>query len=860
MAETDFQREKIYLAALLHDIGKFYQRADTGSVKSSKFLEETVKNNIDFFCKQKPYGYSHVHVLWTAQFFQDFKNIFRNVIPKGNEVNHDTGLDTITQLSASHHNPGNSILQYIIQKADHLSSGADRTAERAEKDFEDENKWDSFKKKRMVSIFESLHKESDYGDYNYRIPVKAVELSKGYFPIEKSTNYPEYDKLWGEFISDFNNIQSDNLVCFSETFLELLRKYTSNIPSSTMHLRDVSLFDHLKTTAAFAIALYDYINAKNKLSKFDIAPGESPFLMIGGDLSGIQSFIYDIVSKNAAKNLKGRSFYLQVLADSIIQTILNELKLYQANIIYASGGGFYLLAPNTTTTVEKIKELEVSISNKVFDAHNTSIYFALDYTSISFPDIFDHKIGDNWKGLIEKLNRKKRQRYHNKLIDQYGSFFTQIKPSEKQLRDNITGEDIYNEEDVKKVDNLTLKFSTYEQIELGKNLKNTKFWITSSDAVTYWEKEKIHGYNACNFGIYHYFISEKQLERSKELLKGSGDRIKIKSINETNFVQQGVIGKNNIYGFDFYGGNDFPSFDYDTEIDNVIYRKDEPKTFDLLAGEGDFKRLGVLRMDVDNLGQIFINGIDKERRTFSRYSTLSRNLDFFFKGYINTIWKKKPYNENSYILYSGGDDLFIIGRWDILIQLAEEIRKDFKEFTVNNKNLTISGGIAILPPKFPIMKGAEEAGRAEHIAKTYSVKLNDNNLVEKNAFTLLGMALGWENEFQKVKKLKEKLVSFLSSEQLPKALNSNIYRFYELRTHQFSKNLNESWRWQMAYQFTRMANRLRNEEAMNILHQIKTDAFANTWKGTPVAKNYHSLELIFLAARWAELELRTNKK
>ncbi|MBO7429229.1 MAG: HD domain-containing protein, partial [Paludibacteraceae bacterium] len=36
----DATREKVYLAALLHDIGKFYQRADTGSVGSSTHLKD----------------------------------------------------------------------------------------------------------------------------------------------------------------------------------------------------------------------------------------------------------------------------------------------------------------------------------------------------------------------------------------------------------------------------------------------------------------------------------------------------------------------------------------------------------------------------------------------------------------------------------------------------------------------------------------------------------------------------------------------------------------------------------------------------------------------------------------------------
>ena len=41
-------RERIYLAALLHDIGKFYQRADQGSVRTSKYLKEHCKDESSF--------------------------------------------------------------------------------------------------------------------------------------------------------------------------------------------------------------------------------------------------------------------------------------------------------------------------------------------------------------------------------------------------------------------------------------------------------------------------------------------------------------------------------------------------------------------------------------------------------------------------------------------------------------------------------------------------------------------------------------------------------------------------------------------------------------------------------------------
>lgn len=64
------EKERIYLAALLHDIGKFYQRADTGSVQTSKYLKEHGKEE-STFCPKYGNRYTHKHVLWTVQFIED---------------------------------------------------------------------------------------------------------------------------------------------------------------------------------------------------------------------------------------------------------------------------------------------------------------------------------------------------------------------------------------------------------------------------------------------------------------------------------------------------------------------------------------------------------------------------------------------------------------------------------------------------------------------------------------------------------------------------------------------------------------------------------------------------------------------
>lgn len=90
----DNVREKLYLAALLHDIGKFYQRADHGSVSKSMFLKGEYKSESSF-CPMYNGRYTHKHVLWTAQFMDEHKSIFPQQDVKE--------LDDLIHIAAGHH-------------------------------------------------------------------------------------------------------------------------------------------------------------------------------------------------------------------------------------------------------------------------------------------------------------------------------------------------------------------------------------------------------------------------------------------------------------------------------------------------------------------------------------------------------------------------------------------------------------------------------------------------------------------------------------------------------------------------------------------------------------------------------------
>lgn len=180
--------------------------------------------------------------------------------------------------------------------------------------------------------------------------------------------------------------------------------------------------------------------------------------------------------------------------------------------------------------------------------------------------------------------------------------------------------------------------------------------------------------------------------------------------------------------------------DYVARKDNgQVYEFEELAASSGLGDDKGIKRLGVLRADVDNLGAAFIGGFISEGSdkfkygTLSRYADLSRDLAMFFKVAVNkmaqgdvqgfgrsvipfTIWaNKKVTTRKTHVIYSGGDDVFLVGAWDELLELAIDIREKLAEVTDNK--ITMSAGLALFSPFYPISQMAAITGLLESVAK-----------------------------------------------------------------------------------------------------------------------------------------------
>ena len=168
------------------------------------------------------------------------------------------------------------------------------------------------------------------------------------------------------------------------------------------------------------------------------------------------------------------------------------------------------------------------------------------------------------------------------------------------------------------------------------------------------------------------------------------------------------------------------------------------------------KKLAMFKADIDNLGLVFSQSLGK-RMSFSRYADLSHLMHYFFSSFYAWFVENRQdqngnfYKERIYTVFSGGDDLCILGSWDTVMQFALDFRKALAQFTNNNPSVTISGGVALVNPNVPVRNIADEA--EELLEKS---KAKDG----KNAITVFGTTVSWdeyENCLQDGKFLQEQL-------------------------------------------------------------------------------------------------------
>ena len=569
---------------------------------------------------------------------------------------------------------------------------------------------------------------------NTKIDKKNSKTHKGCLTDEKSmASRQAYVDLYNTLKQSFDAKSIDAM-----TVNELLQTYensTSYVPVDIRRQKhsDVSLYMHSKLTAAIATSLklyYDDQGLYNYKEYFFTNIKESrnreAFMMISADISGIQDFIYTVPSKGALKSLRGRSVYLEILLESVIDSLLEELNLTRCNVIYSGGGHFYILAPNTESAKEVVVDTQDSVNTWLLKHVGTKLYIAMGTASCSGRDLRDGKMQHKlFADASRNADNSKMTRYNEKTLQDL--FNPNSSLNTVQLGDrecsicHTSSVELHRYGDggafaCSMCDSLfKLGEGLVQKCDVLLGIVHTNEELEAMYSIPIYDKDQ----------MFLYIIPQVQMEKVR-------DTVNWKRLYLINATATGTYVANRLWLADYVA----------REEDTSVYEFSELAK---LCGDADVgvERLGVLRADVDNLGAAFINGFinDKSKHTykfntFSRYADLSRALSMFFKVGVNQIvsgasgsdineryhlWddfgEKKGH---IHVIYSGGDDLFLVGPWDELLEVGIDIRNRLQEFS--DGKVTISAGLGMFAPSFPIIKMAEITGELESTAKDMPIK------------------------------------------------------------------------------------------------------------------------------------------
>ena len=133
-----------------------------------------------------------------------------------------------------------------------------------------------------------------------------------------------------------------------------------------------------------------------------------------------------------------------------------------------------------------------------------------------------------------------------------------------------------------------------------------------------------------------------------------------------------------------------------------------PLTFQELAqrSRGD-TRLAVLKADVDDMGTR-VGQIATADLSYGQLRSFSRTLHKFFGERIQDLLADRwPL---VYTLYAGGDDLLLVGPWNVVLDFAGDLAGEFHAGPANAFGpLTFSAGVVMTPYRVPIRHAVERA-------------------------------------------------------------------------------------------------------------------------------------------------------
>lgn len=815
---------RVALAAYLHDLGKFAERA--GAFDKDPRLDA----HLTLYCPMRQAGesrwFTHRHAAHTALAFDLIEKHLPDLL--GGEPSPFVGrvragdnedieaTDSLINAAAAHHKP-DTFLQWVVATADRVASGFEREEFEQYNASKDETRQglDHFTA-RLLTLFEQIRiseQPSSDSALQFRYPLKPLAPqtifpveANGYESRDQERAKREYARLWDEFVAGLEAVprsHRSNWPLWLDHFDSLWLAFTHAIPAATaFNIKpEVSLYDHSRATAALAVALWrwhhahgqtDSAAARAMRERTDYA--EPKLLLIQGDFFGIQNFLFAAggeTSKQAAKLLRGRSFQVSLFIELAALRILDELALPPTSQVLNAAGKFLIVVANTDEirkTLDRVRgEFDAWFLEHTFGMAGIGVA----WEAASCNDFLKGRQGQPspYSNLLERLHQSlERAKYRRfdlcarvaPLLP--GTFPHRVceyngrLPADRERSDNnpascaLSRDQIKIGEALPKFDRLlVLRDEAAPDSYAGGHLCPLELAIFGY-ALAFTGAEDASG----RFGA---FAREQLLCRCWDFSSAqSGDATGEQSL-WTGYARRFISGY-----VPRVGAEDRTTFRGRYPDDVEVPDEDELKTFDMLAcedrepdHEGNWRgirALGVLKGDVDNLGELFRVGLGNP--TFAKTAALSRQVNGFFAIYLPWLLSRKF--TSIYTVFAGGDDFFLIGPWRTVQKLAARMRDDFAGYVAENPEIHFSAGIIAEKPGAPVDALADLAAAALDTAKEWP----DKEQPKKNAVTCFGETVAW-SEWPKLEKALSTLNALIGEADLSAGYVYRLLQFINMR-------------------------------------------------------------------------------
>ncbi|MGH7501817.1 MAG: type III-A CRISPR-associated protein Cas10/Csm1 [Longimicrobiales bacterium] len=412
-------------------------------------------------------------------------------------------------------------------------------------------------------------------------------------------------------------------------------------------------------------------------------------MLIVGDLAGIQEFVFALPEdeSGAARMLRARSFFVQALSEVLAWRVQRAMQLPRDALLFCAAGKFAILAKDAPPdSGERVRRERTAVQQWLLRETGGALRYALALA----PETRQGRDPTEWYEHAMDMLQVEKHRPWSSAASADGKWVPQrmaLVPVDDKA--------------------ITERFR-----RLGKELPTARWLVVTEPAVG---ADRADAMDLAGHGAMLYTRTPPQAPSAQliadlhgadtDLAGGLGDHIRRPLARHVPRKPDGSL----------------------LLFENIAAR----------AQGAPY--LGVLKMDADGLGAAVRERL-RAARDFRALANFSIELDDFFAVELDALLGT-PEWDCIYTIFSGGDDLLLVGPWNVMLDFAIEGRERFKR-RFGGSALTISGGLAVVRYRIPVRLSAAAAEELLEQAKTMAAYGED---APKDQMSALGQTWKWRN-------------------------------------------------------------------------------------------------------------------